>query len=144
MLIKLLPEQVSKYWVELRPAIEKALPPTGDANRMQNVLSSILMDRLKVWASFYEKDGKRVFNGVVTTAIEDELGTSNRALLIYSVFGYSDSSPKDWFAGLETIKKYALAEGCTHIKAYSNIDNVVAMAARLGADTSYRLILFSL
>lgn len=144
MLIRLLPEQVSEHWQEIRPAIEGALPPTSVGGRMQNVLSEVLTDKLKVWVNFYEKEGKKIFNGVVTTSIIIEIGTGSKSLLIYTVFGYNESSQRDWMDGLATLRKYAKAEECTSIVAYSNIDNVIAMASRLGADTSYRLISFSI
>ena len=146
MLIKLLPDQVARYWSFIRPAIEGALPPTasGASDRMQNILTGVLTGDIVVWANVVDRDGAQVMNGVVSTMVQLEIGTGDKSLLFYTMFGYQNSLQRDWIDGIATLSKYAISEGCSRIVAYTNVPGMVSMAERLGADTSFRFISFPL
>jgi hypothetical protein len=148
-MLELLPDQVASHWEELRPSIERALPPTAsdDPSRMANILASILSGALTVHTfGFVEGTGLKIVV-VMTTSLVNHVDSLNPDLLIYSLSSVVDPrvlSMEDWKEGFELLKLYARSKGCRHIIAYSNDRGIIGLQKTLGADTSYSLIKYTL
>lgn len=144
MIVKLLPDQISKFWDIIRYAVEQSLPPTAGQhpNTMNFILMAALEGRIDVWVSFTRKEVTKIEAIMLTRFIYDH-PTRTRNLLIYSLFGYKIVSKESWMKGLETIAKYAKKEKCTQIVAYTNLDSVSGLAKELGGDTDYTFISFN-
>ncbi len=145
MLTKLLPEQISKFWPIIKYAVEESLPPLAKdhPDKMNRILSAALSGRLDVWAS-YEKAEKIRLEGIVVTSFVYDDASGTKSLLIYCLYGYETASGGSWFSGFDALKKYAKANKCSRIIAYSSNPDIIEIARRLGADAEYTFISFNL
>lgn len=144
MFIKLLPDQVASFWDVIKHAIEESLPPiVGDGtDRMNNILSAALCDKLDVWISFTIEGNVKKINGVMTTRISTDDISGSKSLLMYSLYSYSDSNVDQSYyeEGLKLLAKYANGRGCSRIIAYTDLPYLIDVAKNLGSDTSYTFV----
>lgn len=144
MLVRLLPEQVSKHWDIIKFGIENSLPPIAGEHpdKMNRVLSSLLSGKASCWMS-YVKDAeaqKITFEGfVITKLLYDEVSDTNN-LLIYCLYSFTNIENSTWINGLSKLAKYAESKGCTFIIAYTDVEHLINIANNLGADTRYTFI----
>lgn len=146
MLTKLLPDQIAKFWPTIKFAVEGSLPPAvGEhSDRMNRILSAALCGKLEVWASYRKnEDGVKLEAILVTQFLYDE-ASNTKNLLLYCLYGYSLISNESWADGFEAIYKYAKAEGCSEVVAYSANEDVVKIAKGFGADISFTFISFKI
>lgn len=138
MLIRLLPEQIAFRWNIVKKAIVEASPPYADTSHeaMNNVLMSLLNGSLQCWISVME--GKT--DAIVTTCIEEDIHSKTKNLLIYSLYGLEKLTGRSWIEGLETLKKYALGEGCEAIIAITKEEKIARVVERFGGDASWRYL----
>lgn len=137
MLVQLLPEQISRGWQYIKPAIAKSLPPTvakSDA-RMNTILESLIMGKLQCWLMYDEKGGDPL--AVSTTALSTDVGTGDKTLLIYSLSSVTDGSISDetWADAMYTLKQYAKSLGCIHIAGYTDVPRIMALINKIGGRT---------
>jgi hypothetical protein len=146
MLTKLLPDQISKFWPIIKYAVEESLPPTvGEhSDKMNRVLSAMLCGKLEVWALYKKKEDVVKFEAILVTQFLYDEASNTKNLLLYCLYGYSVISQDSWSEGFEALYKYAKAEGCGEIVAYSANDNVIDEAKSFGADTSFTFISFKI
>src|SRR5882672_924081 len=144
-LIKLLPEQVMKYWDEMKECIAAALPPyiQESPSAMLNIQSQILIGTLECWIGHTENEEGRIY-GVVTTRFIYDDSTSEKNLLIYTAATVEQISRKQWEKDLNAMQKYAASKDCASIIAYSNNPIMIHIAEQLGADISHRILMFPL
>lgn len=146
MLTKLLPNQISNFWLIIKYAVEQSLPPTvGDhPDKMNRILSGMLSGKLDVWASYRHEEEVTKFDGIVVTQLLYDDASNTKSLLIYAIYAYEDTLPSTWTEGFEILFKYAKSKGCYRCVAYSSVPYVVEQAKKLGADTSFTFISFPL
>lgn len=140
MLIKLLPEQVTRQWNEVKDMIEVSLPPIvgSQSDRMGNILRAILLEELIVWMSV-DKEDSAIEGLLITTRLEDKIsGTSS--LLIYCIYGYGSMEKQSWLEGAETLKKYAISMNCNRIIGYTDVRSLIDLTIRLGGEARYTFI----
>ena len=126
MLIQMLPDQISKQWDVIWPAIEVSLPHTGvkDASSSSNILESMLRNMMQCWV--YEGEGgEKVL--LVTTAFVSDVGTRSRNLLIYSIYSYTKITDEIVGIGMKTLKGFASKNKCHNIIAYTNYQRIIDM-----------------
>ncbi len=140
MLVRLLPDQVSGYWETLKDSIDSSLPPiAGDsADRLKNIMVSILSGTMDCWVSFTDKDGVEI-NGVIVTTIVNDTNSGTKDLLIYSVYGITNMMKGSWEEGQQVLAKWAIANKCGRITGYTNVESIITAVKRLGgsADQVY-------
>ena len=139
MLVKLLPDQVSRNWDTIGYAIENSLPPIVDESdeRMNNILLALLDGRMDCWVSL-NGDGK--INGVVSTTIMYDDLSGVRSLLIYSIFAFEWSEEEAWSEGLETLRKYAKGNDCSRITGYTEFDSIIQRVKDMGGEAKQMFI----
>ena len=144
MLVRLLPDQISKFWPIIKYAIEQSLPPiVGEhPDKMNRILSSALCGQLDVWVS-YNKGEDNKFEGIVLTELlfDEPSGTKN--LLIYCLYGYELVANESWLQGLISLTKYAQSRQCNKIIAYTREGDLIDLAKSLGGETDYTFISFN-
>lgn len=128
MLVRLEPDQIVKQWPKLREGVRMGLPPTAvnDDDRMANVLSSLLSGRAQMWGIYQDSN---LAGGVVTMVLVDETA-GNRTLLIYCFFGYAPIARQSWQDSMMTLKKFAEAQGCEKMGAFTTHKGIVELLKR--------------
>ena len=122
MLLRLLPEQVSRQWEQLWPSIEFTLPEPVPQQAGTRILQAILAGIMTCWVVVDEGDMNAV---IVTSFVTDPAGT--RSLLIYSLYGYDMVKTELWKSSLHGLRRWAESKGCTEIIAYTDKDNVAVL-----------------
>ncbi len=146
MLIRLLPEQASRYWGDIKMAVEKSLPPIVgmQVDRMNNILTSVLSGLTTVWVSTEQRPEGNVITGIVLTKFIHDDASGTKSLLIYCLYGYGDGKLESWESGFETLRTFAKGNGCHRIIAYTDVPSIIKYVEKLGMDTKYRLLSYSL
>lgn len=144
MLVKMLPEQISKFWDVIRYAIEQSLPPTvaESPDKMNRILSSLLSGKADCWASYTKSGGMNSFEGIVVTKMLYDDVSDTKNLLMYCLYGYTKVDKQSWLHGLKALTKYAEARGCARIVAYTDVPYMIDMANFLGGEAKYTLCSF--
>jgi len=146
MLQLIFPQQIPSFWVTIKDVIGMALPPvTGEkGNKLNNILTRLLEGTMECWVAFSERSGEKKPNGLMlTTIISDDI-TETKSLLIYCMATIEGGEPdlQDYEEGIEAWKKYARANGCNRVVAYTNLDYLVDMAEKIGGSAIYSFISF--
>lgn len=143
MLVRFTPEQVTKFWYGIEAGIASALPPgiSNDPDKMNNLLASILIGKTDCWISYERNEqGMAAVNGAVLTQIvADESGARN--LLLYAVYGVVTQVMSKWAEGYEVLRKWAAANSCAHITAYTDRPEICELAKRYGGNAEWRYII---
>ena len=143
MLLKLLPEQVSKWWDELREGIELALPPTVGSrpDRMNVLLASILDGELTCWASYRKSlDSPSDLIAIVLTTFTFDYISGTKNLMIYCLYAIKDTVPQDWADGVKDLSLVARSEKCNRIIGFTKLDYICKIVQSLGGDADQRFI----
>ncbi len=141
MLIKLMPEQIVRYWDFFKVGFEKSLPPiVGESpDRMNGILESLLIGGLTMWISF-RKDAEVEATGFIVTQIITDQPSKTNSCLLYAIYSPDGFTFEEWKEGFEGITKYAKSRDCNRLIAYSNHEAILKRAIQFGGDTSYRFI----
>ena len=146
MLVKLLPDQISRYWQVISHAIEVAAPPTVQCspNRMNNILQSLLGGGMQCWAITEPRpDNKMAILGVVVTTVTEDFCSGTKNLFVYALYSYSDKliAGAIWKDFYETLRKFGKSRGCFQVTGYTN-NPAVSRSVRdiLKGNTECRLI----
>jgi len=139
MLTKLLPDQISDYWDIIRYAVEQSLPPVvGEGpDKMNKILSSLLMGKSHCWASYTINGNKRRFEGIVITKISYDDISDTKNLLIYCLYSYEGISEESWVSGFKSLVKFAESRNCDRIIGYTKEPLIVKKVNQLGGDADY-------
>jgi len=139
MLVKLLPDQISKFWDVIRYAIEESLPPVAGEgpDKMNKILMSLLSGKSQCWASYVREEEQPRFEGLVVTKILYDDVSDTKNLLIYCLYGYDRVNRTTWKNGLKTLVKYAIGKNCHRIIGYTDVPFILETVKRLGGDTRY-------
>lgn len=143
MLLKLAPAQVAENWELIAPAIEGSLPPqTFDTYEvLNNILRALMTGIMDCW--FIVEKGEALapkILGVITTTVSVDHPSMCRVLLIYSAFAFVKVRREFWQGVLDTLMTYAKTCKCHKLAAFSGIENVISITAKMGADVSTRYI----
>lgn len=141
MLVQLSLEQVAKFWDVVKYSIEESLPPIAGESpgRMNDILASLLSGAMQCWVS-YDKENTNRFEGVVVTEIIGDQRDRSRALLVYSLYGYSEVSDGSWAEGYNALSKWARSEGCGRMIGYTSNEKVIRTVRSLGGNADYTFV----
>jgi len=146
MLIKMLPEQISKFWDVIKYGVEQSLPPIAGEHpdKINRILSAALSGSVDVWASYVKDDGNRILEGIVLTRILYDGVSGTKNLLIYTVYGYNAVDDESYMKIFTTLVKYAKAKGCLQLVGYTTLSYLADICKEFGADTSYTFVSFDI
>lgn len=141
MITKLLPENVTDNWEVIKNAIRQALPPFAldTPDKMTCILENIILGQLDVWVSYDSEEGIKIKN-IWTTSIITDPESKTKNLLIYSVFSFDHTIEANWTEGIESMKDYAKANGCTAITGFTKSPVILKYVEANGGDTSVTFI----
>lgn len=139
MIIKLLPEQITKLWDSIRYGVIHSIAPIIEPTpeNMQDVLCQLLRQDMQCWCVYGED--KKIY-GYIITSIVIEPNTLFRSLSIYSVFLYEKANPEMWADGMELIERFAKANKCTRVTAFTNNPSILSIAEKGGYNSDYTYI----
>lgn len=139
-IVKLLPEQVSKYWDVIRAGILSTPShiATMNSESIRNILKNILIGNVQCWAAIDEKEE---ICGFVLTSLADDYVSNERFLNIYDLYLVKPLPREVWTAGIEALKKFAVANKCNKITAYTYYENIANIAKKLGFNTDCRFMI---
>lgn len=134
-----MPDQVTKFWDVIKYAIEESIPPiaTNNVNLLNNILMSILSNKTQCWASYEKNEKGNRFEGIMLTQVVCEEASNTKNLLIYAMYGFDPVSSKSWKDGLEATVKFAKSQGCRQIVGYTDLNNLVELAKKLGGSSRH-------
>lgn len=138
MINQLLPSQIASMWDVLSWGIERALPPVGAPDRLSRLLDSLLAGRMQCWLTSSVVDDRSQLEAVVVTQIIEDEGSGERSLLVYSLYGFRPLS--NWKSDFESMGRWARAQRCTRLLAYTNSHSVIEMVKQLGGAADYTLV----
>lgn len=141
-LLKLLPEQVTKYWELLSPMIESTLLPIvgEDVGRMNSILGSILSGNMDVVQFFDLVDDEVTVKGFAVVSVIISVDWTEKQLLVYSIYGYETVGKRSIIEGLKLLIEYAAGEECSSLVAYTNLRGLIEYTKRLGGNADYTFI----
>jgi hypothetical protein len=140
MLIKLLPEQISRFWPYIKYALEQSVPMDilRTHDKLSNILESLLFGGMQNWLCV-DAEELTVLGNLITTICNDE-SSKTKTLRLYSVYGYDDLPLTEWQEGFHTISEFALGQGCEMIDAFTTNEKIISLAKRFGGDTRFTYI----
>lgn len=138
MLLRLLPDQVKDHWDELKHTIYQSIPVhTGERSSLMNdLLVSILTERMIVWISYQKIEGNQIIDSVITTTFIYNEFNKTKNLLIYTIFGFDGIPVESWEEGLVALVQFAEATHCDHVIAYSDNALVLKQAREFNLNIS--------
>jgi hypothetical protein len=101
---------------------------------MNKIFEAMLRDDMQTWVLSAPEGGAQVVYAVLTTSVLVDPASNSRNLVIYSLSGYKTITKALYEEGVEGLKEYAKAKGCTSIIAYTSVPAVERIAMVLGAE----------
>src|SRR5262245_46919552 len=145
MLIRLPPEQIMKWWPEIKECISTSLPRhiRESEQSLLSIQERMLTGLFDCWISAENNTGLPLY-GVTTTRFVTEEISGIKNLLIFTVTIVERHPENMWKECIEVLKRYAIAHNCTNIIAYSEVGPMINIAESLGFDTKTRLLYLKL
>lgn len=140
-LVKLLPEQVMRFWDQIEECIRVSLPPMLEESN-ENILriqESLLVERMQCWLGVEDLLETTIY-GIMTTSFCYDDCTGQKNLLIFSLTIVNAYPETLWKDSYETLRKFAAFHECKQIIAYTNLDSVAMIVRNLGGDDSWKML----
>lgn len=142
MLLRLLPEQVNKYWDLFKIAILETVPPIPNESpeTLNNMLTALLAGSAQAWVSFRMIDKVNVVHGFIVTSMVYDIVTNTRTLYIQTIYvAESDSIEQDWIEGMTALRKFAIKNNCNRVIGHTKNTRMIEFAKKFGGNTDYVL-----
>ena len=140
MILKLMPEAVSRQWDFLAPQIKRSLPGDEQSGETMNgILQGILKNQIQCWVSYDTQDENNVNAVFLLTQLEDPF-KGERNLLLYTVTrvtGMSDETTlRMWQEGFQALMKLMKKGGYSKLVGFIDEENkyLADLAKSLGAE----------
>jgi len=146
VLIKLIPDAISRVWGQLVPHIERSLPKDErDEQSLSRVLEGLLREQLSLWMSYDSLDNNRPNALVVLSPMADALsGHRNLNVLAITRIAEMDQETTErmYREGMIALGKYMQANEYKKIYGHISLKNrhLVRVARSLGFDTRYQVM----
>jgi hypothetical protein len=139
IMLKLLPEQISRHWDMIKYAIERTtrggVEPTDEYLTL--MAEKLVSGQVQCWATQQQENGNISLMSLTFTSIITDSLTNIRNLIIIGVFAFSSlSDVKLWEFGLTTLRRFAKGNDCKNIVFYTDVPRLVEIAKEFGALTN--------
>ena len=135
MLVLLTPEQVTRYWSEIKNGIDQAMKPTLDKGekRGKEMFSMLMEGTLQCWvAAAKRQNAAEIYGFVITMVGRDPVVPSKLSLIVYVIFGMKHADDVVWGEALDDLESHARKSGCSEICGYTEVKYVEDKALSLG------------
>lgn len=142
LLLKITPEQVSRYWDELGPKIMESLDPEIEetVELRALILQAILRNEMQAWMLYRRENGKSRRLALTTTRIYEDYLLESRNCYITSLYAYERIEMEGWKSALETLKTYARGAKCSRVIANTQSARVLELTKQLGGSMAYTFV----
>jgi hypothetical protein len=137
-LSKIHPTALGHDWPLIKASLIRAAADTDEVFTEENlsyILRGIMSGGIMAWAA--HEDGE--LKGVMVTAIAKEEATSIKYLSIYALASVKSMSDELWDAGIARLREFAIANGCTEIRAVTKNQKVIRKVQQFGGDCEKRI-----
>ena len=141
MIIKLLPEQVVKFWDMLRYAIAETFMPRNSCTNehLQYILASLLAGKTQCWMGFKDVEGERKFIGFIVTRIGSDPAIGEKTLFVDIIYAFQTVPEEIMFSAQVTLEKFAKNNDCKSMVAMTEADRIATLAKRNGYSQRFYL-----
>ena len=138
MLLMLLPEQLDRFWSQIRFAIESSFTPDvlDGQNILNNVLESLLLGKMQAWFLTEDQDS---INAILLTSITSDSAVAGNVLTLYLLYAFEPTKQDWWEDGWKTMERFAASRKCTRVDAFSTNPAVIKKAEEFGWKSEYHL-----
>jgi hypothetical protein len=147
IMLKLLPEQISRHWDIISFALENVNVSGEQLNSqaIQLLIEKLISGQVQCWAVHNQENGHSGLAAMVFTSILKDPILNIRNLLLMGIYVFDHPSGlMVWHQGLETLRKYAKGNDCQNIVFYTNVPDLIQMAKKFGAITEFTYGVISL
>ena len=141
MLIKLLPQQLVKFWDMIRLAIAETFMPRNSCTNehLQYILSQLLSGKMQCWIGFKGTAKERAFIGFLITRIAVEPAIGERVLCLDHIYAFQGVPEELFLQGFSVLEEYAKKNDCKTITGMTDNDRVLKLASRMKFESRYYL-----
>jgi hypothetical protein len=139
MLLRLMPEAVSRQWDFIMPQVRRSMPPDEQSDSTMNgILRGILRNQIQCWISYDTENNNEVNAILLLTIIEDPFKDEKNMLLyaITRVTGIDKATTLRMYQeGIQAIMKVMKKGGYSKLVGFIDKENnyLVKTAEELGA-----------
>ena len=149
MIAKLTCDQVADIWPVIKEGLQNdlRLPILGKHKyRETNILESLLSGAMEAWTSYEEDEEEESITlyTISLASIYTDPCTKNRTFYIFSVLWYRDPPKEYLLESKRALTEYAKSKNCHTMASATNRKELVEMASKMGADTSFTLLYIDL
>lgn len=131
-------DQISHWWGSIREVLEFIAPPHEDVTEegARVLLEQLMSETAQVWVP---TEGGEV-KGMLITMVRREFMLNTLNLYVMAAYSYTGVSNELWQKTLDTIRKFALGQGCVNIVGHTQVERIKDVVKMLGGDVSTTLI----
>jgi hypothetical protein len=141
MIKKLDVQRIKKFWEEIKPLISGGLWPVSDAT--DEMIYEALIDE-RIFCYVIVAPDKDVIGGVVIVGVTKDTLSGSKTMMILTAREFKLIEPKEWADLFVEISKDAKLRGCKYLNGFSSSKHVNELATKLGANTDFTFVNFSL
>jgi hypothetical protein len=134
MIIKLLPQQLVKYWDMFRLGVAETFVHRDKCTNeyLQYTLARLLSGRSQCWVALEGSLDSKVFIGFLITRITTEDATGEKVLAFDHVYAYNRVPEEIWRVGWATVEAFAKKNNCKSATSMTNNPRVLELARTFG------------
>ena len=115
MLVRILSNQIQQYEDVINETIEKSIPEYQEKMRTK-LFEELLFGTAQCWVSTFE--GK--FEAIILTKIQEDTACGGKLCTLLGGYAPNGTCSASFYAGWETVSKFALNQGCDRIALYTD------------------------
>ncbi len=142
MLVRLLPDDISKRWPLIKEAILEDIPSRirKDENAISSLLFALLDGSLHCWILVEYEDKEPEIKAVITTTIVMDAPSGVKNLLMYSVTAFQELSRELVVDSYKSLQEFAKSLKCFKILSFTDNPENIKMAELMGGKATQTLI----
>jgi hypothetical protein len=134
VLLRLLPDQISRYWDVVRYALAVSHPPTIRITDRYFVkcLEMMLAGRMQCWVVLRNLQDKRIY-AVLATEIVKHYISGEKTLLVFAGTTFEvEVNMKEWRGNLLKLMKFGKANGCSTLSSFVSNPRLMELYKQIG------------
>lgn len=132
------PEEIDTHWDVIKAASAGRLGPLIWAGEEQ--VRQALKDELLFCFAILEQQKDQPLRGFAICSISSDPLSDTKTLIVMCAYAVLDVDGETWADGLVELMKFAHGKGCSRVVGFTQLDEVVDLAQRLGVNADYRLL----